>query len=722
MKKFLSYILIFVVLVGLFGPMGKASALNAVTPTTITNGAVDNPAPVKVESTADNEFQRQIDNGCAGLTTWTIKGCLLKLFYYTYFMLPTFVLWLSAQFFNVLMPISLDSTITIQSEFIPQAWGVVRDISNIFFIFILLYVAVQTILGMGHETKKMIVQVVLMALLINFSMFFTKVVIDSSNILALIFYNKLDARTGTTPSNNERDITGAMYKNFDATTLLTKDTIEKIKHPKVGGKTITENEAMPFGPTMGIMFIAGTIMLFAAYVFFVAGFSFLGRLIELWILIIFSPFAFMSSTLPILSGINYIGWKNWMERLLATSFMAPIFMFLLYFIFLLLPHTASFVHGDGIVSIMLSVLIPALLILALLLKAVSFAKKGGGYFGELTTKGATLAGGLALGAATGGVAMGLRGTMGKHYTNIANDDKLKRQASGLEGTKKEQATAQKRLALANAYANSSFDFRQTGFGKFAEKASGMNLSKGLTALKLDTKSMEGGYQATEKHKAEEEEKKQETYKMTGVAAEKQDAEAAVSQKEYKNARDRAEKEIGKEKFNEEEFKIQYGTEKIIKTSKQINEDRKASYIESQKKKGEEELKDGKRKGMLRRFGSDFKAGANPAEQGIIRKAVIGTVTLGAAPVIQGLASAIRGLTSAHATDAEVLAKLRSKKSTDQQILDLLKKKEEEGKTTPPPIPSISKPHPIPEQTPNSPVKPPHVEPNKGGGAPHASGH
>ena len=80
-----------------------------------------------------------------------------------------------------------------------------------------------------------------MALLINFSMFFTKVVIDSSNILALVFYNKLDTtpatgnatefNTGSTP-NNEKNVSGTMYRKFDVTKLMDKTTIDKLKTQK----------------------------------------------------------------------------------------------------------------------------------------------------------------------------------------------------------------------------------------------------------------------------------------------------------------------------------------------------------------------------------------------------------------------------------------------------------------------------------------------------------
>ena len=168
-KRVIPCLLILIILVGLFTPMVQVHA------------AATDPAA----------FKNAIDGGCAGLWDWSFDGCLLKLAYYFGFVIPSFALWLSAQFFNSIISFAVHDTVTSSAAFISIAWGIVRDLSNIFFILALLYIAIQTILGMGHETKKMIVHVIIMALLINFSMFFTKVVIDSSNVLALIFYNKI---------------------------------------------------------------------------------------------------------------------------------------------------------------------------------------------------------------------------------------------------------------------------------------------------------------------------------------------------------------------------------------------------------------------------------------------------------------------------------------------------------------------------------------------------
>ena len=484
-KKYLPYILILIILVGLFSPIVDVHA-------------------------AGNDFKTEIDDGCADILNSSFSGCLLKLVYYTIFQLPSFLLWLSAQFFNAMVAIGISSSMTASSEFIPSAWAVVRDLSNVFFILILLYIALQTILGIGHETKKAIAQVIVMALLINFSMFFTKVVIDTSNILAMVFYNKLNVSTpggqtytpSTPGSYAEKDISGAIYRNFDATKLVGPDLLNRLKTIDVFGNPVTEQQ-LPLSLTLGMMVLAGAIMGYAAYAFFISGISFLGRLIELWVLIIFSPFAFMSSTLPQLSKRSYIGWDDWLHKLLATSFMAPIFMFFLYLIFLILQSnifkntTAGFTAGPGIIANILSILMPALIILALLRKMTHYAQEGGGEFGKMIVGGAKIAGGLALGAATGGAALLGTGAIGGLATKAAGSEFLKEGAKnkGIGGY-----AARMALKGANYGSKASFDLRNApGVGSLSGKL-GLDLQS-AKVMGLGTK--EGGFKGEAERVAKE---------------------------------------------------------------------------------------------------------------------------------------------------------------------------------------------------------------------------
>ncbi len=506
-KKIIPYCLIFIILVGLFSPGAQVNAQFA--PPVCTGTDTSTTPPIRTPPgcieplqavAALTSFEQELD-ACSITSSSTWGLCLAKFFYYTIFQLPAWILWLAAQFFDVMVDLGIKSSVTSSSGFIPAAWAVVRDLSNIFFILILLYIAIKTILGLGgSEVKKMIARVIIIALLINFSMFFTKIVIDSSNILALIFYNKLDV---TNPDGIDvpidpaalgpggKNMSGAIWTNFDATQLITGETIKLLKTNLVNGKT-TEEKTLSVSLTIGIMVVAGAIMLWAAYAFFVAGLMFMGRLIELWILIIFSPFAFMSWTMPKFASIEYLGWDAWLKRLISTAFMAPIFMFFMYLIFLLLPHISELNRkSTTILGVILNILIPALIIMAMLLKAVHFAKKGGGQFGELIMKTAKIAGGVALGAATGGVALAARGTIGRAGAAVAESGLAKRwEARGWGGERFRR--------MAQATGGASFDVRGAKIGgKTLASATGIPVGE----------AQKGGFEQRRKEQVEKRQKR-----------------------------------------------------------------------------------------------------------------------------------------------------------------------------------------------------------------------
>ena len=474
-------------------------------------GTDNNPdAAPEAEDSEKSAFENKLNLTCKNPIS-NFSGCFLQVFYWLLHDIPALLLGISGYFFNILISVSLDGTL-LKSAFVGEAWGVVRDLSNIFFILILLYIAVKIIVDLeGHEAKQMIVKVVIMALLINFSMFFTQVIIDTSNVLALVFYNKMKVSTVNPDGNerqyssikNEKDISGGLVASFDPTTkILSSGFFEQIeKKYDANGKIIVINgqeqrQPIGFGTKLAIIVLSGAIMIVATYVLFVSGFFFLGRLIELWTLIIFSPFAFMSYTVPKLSEMEELGWKSWFKRLISSAFMAPIFMFFLYFIFMLIasplfknlmPESTETTGVAGWIKIILNVLLPFIFICVLLLKAKDYAKKGSGQFGEAVMSVAKVAGGLALGAATGGVSIMGTGAVGSLSSGVASSKFLNENQNkkGLGGM-----AARVALKTADYGSKASFDVRKiAGVGALA-KMGGINLES-VKAIGLGPK--DGGY-------------------------------------------------------------------------------------------------------------------------------------------------------------------------------------------------------------------------------------
>ena len=119
-----------------------------------------------------------------------------------------------------------------------------------------------------------------------------------------------------------------------------------------------------------------------------------------------------------------MGWGSWSERLISVAFMAPIFMFFLYFIFLLLGKSmfTNAITTEGTLATLLNLIIPAAVVLTLLLKATEFAKKGSGQFGEMVMSAAKVTGALAVGGTALGVAGVGRATVGSFLKGASTGD------------------------------------------------------------------------------------------------------------------------------------------------------------------------------------------------------------------------------------------------------------------------------------------------------------
>src|SRR3989344_5022547 len=148
-----------------------------------------------------------------------------------------------------------------------EAWGVIRDLANMLFIFVLLYVAIGTILGLSKVNwKKTLVLIVIAALLINFSLFFTKIIVDASNIVALAFYQGIST-CATSPSGG---ISNCFMEHMKLSTLYQCD-----KSLPAGDCDLKEGAGTGKLIVIGLM---GTMFtLTAAFVFFAAAIMFIVR-------------------------------------------------------------------------------------------------------------------------------------------------------------------------------------------------------------------------------------------------------------------------------------------------------------------------------------------------------------------------------------------------------------------------------------------------------------
>ncbi len=377
-----------------------------------------------------------------------VSGCFAVILYYLFVVIPTWLLTLAARLFDFAVTLTLSDTI-YRASFIEKIWHIVRDFSNIFFILILLYAAFQIILGLGHGGgKKMVASVLLVALLVNFSLFFTRVVVDSSNVLGLIFYNKIkvDQNINSMPTSDatklhvqEKPVALVLVSNFSIDKIFNTNYLTSLESKgsgvnstglwiaaggivlslftfglgalvTIGGAAIAGGGGAgqyDAGTAIGLMTIYGFLAISLAWAFLTVGISFISRLITLMILMIISPLAFVTVAVPKLRDRGTIGFNDWLKQLLETSFVAAIFMAILYIITEIIRANIFTSFSNDLTSLpslqrILLLVVPALVVVIFLRKGADYAKKASGAITEHVMNAAKLVGGVGLGVATGG--------------------------------------------------------------------------------------------------------------------------------------------------------------------------------------------------------------------------------------------------------------------------------------------------------------------------------
>ncbi len=323
------------------------------------------PTPQQNINASFDAVQRQQQGdqmGCfQGSGSWqnTLAVCLSGIIYIVTVGIGSAFAYVAAIFFNFAVALSLNSY-SYAIDFIATGWTVARDIANMFFILILVFIAFSIMLNAESVgTMRNLVWVIFIALIINFSFFFTRVAIDVSNILAVQFYNAIPAQTiaqtlqgATSPTGIAAStVGGAIGLNNANSKDLTATIMNALQLQNLFNTSSFQQYAKSSNSGFWTTMIALTFIYIAAAIFFwlltiafvTNGIKFLMRVVVLWLLIIASPLAFIAAAIPQTSE----WFKKWRDTLISYSIYPIVFMF----IFLILSNImAQFGNCPSITS------------------------------------------------------------------------------------------------------------------------------------------------------------------------------------------------------------------------------------------------------------------------------------------------------------------------------------------------------------------------------------
>ena len=459
-----------------------------------------------------------------------IVGCIAQGVYYAIYWPLAWV----AGFFGKLFDFFLGYTLSDESyrfEFVTTAWKVIRDVSNIFFIVILVWTGFSTVFGISKVSMRQVIPTIIInALIINFSLFGTRLLVDMSNVVARVFYGQIHVciNTECTPvdggspyktngtggykpiseaivaSFNPQKIFSEKYivaPTYSTTEDLTKASFNSTQTDSTISKGTTLSANTYAGYFIVVCLFAAAIMFFVMKMFWTMALMFLGRVVGIYISMIFSPFAFLSrGNVPLIGKVGFLGWDDWLKDISDYAMQAPIFVFFLYVIYSFMQKQGQFVSesilnqgaDSGLLEGVLSVTIPMGIIYFFISYGVNISKKYSGKIGGMIQStvdgfvgGAGGVVGAGVGLATGGAAFLGRNVIGRSVQKFGNSktgNKVTVDGKEVDETVAMRyatnAPSSKSARLMNNFINKS----QTGTWDTRNTKLGTNLSSGFNKI------------------------------------------------------------------------------------------------------------------------------------------------------------------------------------------------------------------------------------------------
>lgn len=359
---------------------------------------------------------------------------------------------------------------------IESLWKLVRDLVNLAFIFALLYLGITTIIQGGtSKVKSALAAIIVSMLLVNFSLYFAKAVIDVGNFTAYTIYNVMAKQDGSPGyvTNESIGISGVFADRVGAIHLLTSG------NNSVQQRILDQSVSQGSVGFLIVYALGASIFLFMlAFAFAYGAFLLVVRFVTLIIIMISAPIAFLPTNVPAMAKLR----DRWIKTLITQAFVAPVYLFGFYLTLLVLMHTpwqtenglaALFSGGNdfmaGFQSLLFFVVAIGMLI-GTTAQVKGMAASGAEVSQALTkTAGKSIAGI----ASTGGyLGRNIGGRIGRRF---AEDDKLKTAAKegGFSGF-----IARRKLNTATAAYKGSWDLRNTSAVGAAAKKTGLDVGKG----------------------------------------------------------------------------------------------------------------------------------------------------------------------------------------------------------------------------------------------------
>lgn len=350
---------------------------------------------------------------------------------YLFLIVGSFFLWLAGGAFNwiVIRTVFEFGSYFGTSDGLLIAWSIMRDIGNIVLLFGFIFMGIATILNTHaldeFSARKALPHLIIFAVLLNFSLFASQIVIDTANSFAAVFTAQAGLGECTSPSTVDKDACGNVGIAGNVMQMAGVSSIWDVVKVKEWGNFIRNPiQQAPVYIGLALFVIITAVVLLAGAIMLLI------RAIVLVFLMITSPIGFAGMAIPPLQKLA----KQWWHTLISQSFFAPVYLLLILIsIKISSGLTGGALADDGSGTSLAAALIdggtlgPQVIVLfavviGFMVASLMISKKMGAYGADYATKtaGGAVVGGMAfIGRRTGG-RLAYLGAQGVRSSSLRN--------------------------------------------------------------------------------------------------------------------------------------------------------------------------------------------------------------------------------------------------------------------------------------------------------------
>ncbi len=370
-----------------------------------------------------------------------LPGVLLSAVAFFFLTLCSIFLFFSGVVFNwvVIRTVFQFATYFGTSQGMLIAWGVLRDIGNIALLFGFIFMGIATILNThsveGYTARKALPQLIIFAVLLNFSLFASQAVIDVANGFSSVFatYAGQSCDVGASGSSSTQSDSDCANIGISGKILTAVGMNQILPSGDQAVSALSSAWQKPYTYT-AMLLLLSVLVAITAVVLLAAAIMLAIRVVVLSLLMVTSPIGFAGMAIPALHGLA----TDWWHRLINQSFFAPAYLLM---VFISLKLVENLMVGNATVSdaIMgnqlagssaagnMQVVMVFIIVIAFMIAALMVAQKMGAYGATFATNAASsiVHGGITRGMnlAAGGIGLALRAGARKRAEALRKQNK-----------------------------------------------------------------------------------------------------------------------------------------------------------------------------------------------------------------------------------------------------------------------------------------------------------